>query len=420
MITDILYRCPLCGGFDWLGSGRCTLCHGEVQVLSRSEVSVNGEKNTIGHWYDKIRSFDLPSDDTGTILKSSRVILSRETTRGIFRGFAGVVATHFTRAASDEGSFILKTGEIIYTGGKEAFTLPFDDLCGVTIESNTIILISRGQGILFFDFQDESGKKWEDLIRKALEVHHLPGKIVEFYPRLKFENALNGRHPKAPGHKTLSVPVRKWYAMDTSIPLAVVRAVAKPIIKALFSVRIEGLDNIPGAGAAVLLSNHTSFLDSIILGAFPKRHIWFMAKNSELRNPLLTWAIRHARGFPVRRYTIDTQAVRNAIRIVQQGHILGIYPEGERTWDNRLLPFKRGTMRLVLALGKPVIPVGISGSYALMPRWESSIERTPVKVRIGETLTLPHIPIPQQTNRDITDAEQVLSSRIRQLSGEIH
>ncbi len=420
MITDILYRCPLCGEFDWLAGGRCTLCHGHVQIISRSEISINGEKNTVGHWYDKTRSFGLPSDHAGTILMGNRVILSREATRGIFRGFAGVFATHFTRSVSDEGPLILKTGELVFTGGKEAFTLPFDDLCGVTIESNTIILISRGHGILFFDFQNESGKKWEDLIRKALTEHHSPGKIVEFYPRLKFESALKEKPSKAPGHKTLSVPVKKWYAMDSSIPLAVVRTIARPIVKALFSVHIEGLDNIPGTGAAVLLSNHTSFLDSIILGAFPKRHIWFMAKNSELRNPLLTWAIRHARGFPVRRYTIDTQAVRNAIRIIQQGHILGIYPEGERTWDNRLLPFKRGTMRLVLALGKPVIPVGISGSYSLMPRWESTIERTPVKVRIGEALTLPHIPLPQQKVSDISDAELVLSSRIKQLSGEIH
>ncbi len=420
MITDILYRCPLCGEFDWLEGGRCTLCGGDVQILSRSEISINGEKNTVGYWYDKVLSFDLPSDQSGTILNGSRVILSRESTRGIFRGFAGVIATHFAREASDEGALILKTGEIVFSGRKEAFALPFDDLCGVTIDSNTIILVSRGQGALFFDFQNESGKKWEDFIRKALAQHHAPEKIVEFYPRIRLQNELRDRPSKAPGHKTLRVPVEKWYAADTSIPLAVVRLIGRPVIKRLFSVDIQGLENIPETGAAVLLSNHTSFLDSIILGAFPKRHIWFMAKNSELKNTLLTWAIRHARGFPVRRYTIDTQAVRNAVRIIRQGHILGIYPEGERTWDNRLLPFKRGTMRLVLALGKPVIPVGISGAYKLMPRWESSIEKSPVSVKIGETLSLPHIPIPHQTQNDISDAERVLSSRIRQLSGEMY
>ncbi|MRR35853.1 1-acyl-sn-glycerol-3-phosphate acyltransferase [bacterium] len=155
----------------------------------------------------------------------------------------------------------------------------------------------------------------------------------------------------------------------------------------------------------------------MILGVFPKRHIWFMAKNSEYKGPVLTWALKRARAFPVRRYAHDVQAVRNAVRIIQEGHILGIYPEGERTWVNTLLPFRNGTMRLVLALGRPVIPVGISGAYELMPRWTSSIEKSPVKIRIGEPFMPDHIPIPHQTRSDLTRLRDYLTSRILALSG---
>lgn len=418
MITDILYRCPLCGAFDWFDGGMCTLCRADVQIVSRSEISINGEKKPIGYWYRKVIAFAVSADQTGTILKSRRVILSREAVAGKYKGFSGVFATHYSRTPCDEGSLTLKEGELAFTGREESIVLPFGDIRGITIESNTIIVISREHYALFFDFRAESGKKWEDVIRKVLAGYHSPRKIVEYYPRIQFDDGFREMPSQAKGHKSLMVPVKKWYALDWSLPLEVVRTIGKPIIGAWLKVDIHGLENIPETGAAVLLSNHTSFLDSIILGAYPKRHIWFMAKNSELRSPLLTWAIRHARGFPVRRYTNDTQAVRNAIRIVTQGHILGIYPEGERTWDNTLLPFRRGTMRLVLALGKPVIPVGISGSYELMPRWTSSIERSKVTVRIGETLMLPHIPIPQQTRCDISGAEQILRNRIKQLSGE--
>jgi 1-acyl-sn-glycerol-3-phosphate acyltransferase len=257
-------------------------------------------------------------------------------------------------------------------------------------------------------------------IRDSLAAYHAPRKISEFYPRLRFEEELNDHRSKAIGHAALKLPVRKWYGMDTSILFSVVRTVAKPIIKALFSVDIRGLEHIPESGSAVLLSNHTSFLDSIILGVFPKRNIWFMAKNSEFKGPLLTWALRKARAFPVRRYTIDVQAVRNAIRIVQQGHVLGIYPEGERTWDNTLLPFRQGTIRLVLALGKPIIPVGISGAYELMPRWESSIKQSHVKIRIGEPFSLDHIPAPRQTRNHISHAQHILHDRISHLMGEGH
>jgi 1-acyl-sn-glycerol-3-phosphate acyltransferase len=183
-------------------------------------------------------------------------------------------------------------------------------------------------------------------------------------------------------------------------------------------VDIQGLENIPDTGAAVLLSNHTSFMDSIILGTFPKRHIWFMAKNSEYRNPLMTWAMIKARSFPVRRYTVDVAAVRNAIRVVRQGHILGVYPEGERCWDNSLLPLRFGAMRLALALGVPVIPVGISGAYELMPRWEDSLAKSKVRIRIGEPFELKHISGPRQTKKHVFEAREIVREKITSLLGD--
>lgn len=420
MITDILYRCPACGSFDWMDGSRCTICNAEVHMISRMEIDINGERNTVSHWYRKILSFELQAGDAGAFLESRRVILSREATEGVYKGFAGVVATRFTRTVCDEGAVSLKKDSLCFSGEKETMELTLEDIAGVTIESNTIILTSRRFGILFFDFLEESGKKWEDCLRKTLELFHAPRKIHEFYPRLRFDDSLRKKPARAKGHASLKVPSKRWYSLDTSLLLPVVRVIARPVIQALFSVDIKGLENIPKAGAAVLLSNHTSFLDSLILGAFPRRNIWFMAKNSEYKGNLLTWALRHARSFPVRRYSIDAQAVRNAVRVIQHGHILGIYPEGERTWDNSLLPFRYGTLRLVLALGKPVIPVGISGAYELMPRWTSSIKRSPVRIRIGAPIRLDHIPIPQQTHTDISEAADILRAHISLLSGENH
>jgi 1-acyl-sn-glycerol-3-phosphate acyltransferase len=419
MITDILYRCPNCGKFDWLEENRCRHCAADVRILSRSLIEVGGEKNSISHWYRKVLSFDPPVNEAGVILETGRVVLSREAHRGTFKGYSGVVARRYTRLPFDEGGLVLKLGELAFTGRKDTFTVPMDDVLALTIESDTIIVISRRRGVLFFDFGHESGKKWEDMFRLALARHHTPRKIVEFYPRLRFEDSFRESPAKAPGHMTLTMPVKRWFSSNTSQLFTVVRSLARPVIERLFSVDIKGLENIPETGAAVLLSNHTSFMDSIILGTFPRRQIWFMAKNSEYRNPLMTWAMIKARSFPVRRYTIDVAAMRNAIRIVQQGHILGIYPEGERCWDNSLLPMRFGTMRLALALGKPVIPVGISGAYELMPRWESSLVNSTVKIRIGEPFELLHIPGPRQTKDQVFQARETVRTRITNLLGEI-
>ncbi|MFY9397429.1 MAG: lysophospholipid acyltransferase family protein [Desulfomonilia bacterium] len=420
MITDILYRCPSCGGFDWMDGGRCIHCGALVKELSRTEISVDSQRQTIGHWYRRTLDFDLPPARNGLIMQSGPATLSRETVAGVYQGFGGVKAVRYTRTPCDEGSLSLNTEGLVFTGRSRWLEMPFKDLLGLTIESYTIILTSRAHGILFIDFRSEPGKKWEDCIRKALSAFYAPRLIHEFYPRIRFNDQLRERPARAEGRLTLKVPTAGQGRSESAWLLRTVKTLAGPAVRALFSANVSGLENIPKTGAAVLMPNHTSFLDSIILGALPGRNIWFMAKNSEYRNPLLTWALRQARSFPVRRYAVDVQAVRNAIRIVQQGHILGIYPEGERTWDNTLLPFRSGTMRLVLALGKPVIPVGITGAYELMPRWTSSIKRTRIEVRIGAPLMLDHIPIPRQTRMDILEAERVLKEHIRDLSGENH
>jgi 1-acyl-sn-glycerol-3-phosphate acyltransferase len=277
------------------------------------------------------------------LLRSGNVALSREAVRGTYRGFAGICARRFTRTAFDTGSLTLVPEALAFTGKKETLVVPMSEITGLTIESDTIIVTSRKRGVLFFDFGGESGKKWEDTLRKVLDSFHSPRVIREYYPRLLFEDSMRESPSRAAGHADLRVPVRKWYKPDTSPIFTAVRTIAKPVIKSIFSVDISGIENIPGKGSAVLLSNHTSFLDSIILGVFPRRHIWFMAKNSEYRGPVLPWALKRARAFPVSRYASDVQAVRNAIRIVQEGHVLGIYTEGERTWLNTLLPFRNGT-----------------------------------------------------------------------------
>ncbi len=418
MITDILYRCPHCGLTHWLAENACIHCGTPVRVVSRSEVVVGNERKHISVWYEIILGLDLPTGPEGVVSEAKNVNLSRETANGIYEGFSGIRCTRFTRSVSDTGSLTLTMAALSFNGIQESFQLPIQDLLSVTIESNTIILNAREHGMLFFDFMEESGKKWEDLIRKTLSLHHAPRKILAFYPRISFMENFRKHPGRVRGHEALKVPVKKSSIHESTLILDLVRFVAKPVIRSMFSVDIKGLDHIPAQGAAVLMSNHASFLDSIILAAFPKRHIWFMAKNSEYRNPLLTWALRQAGSFPVRRYAIDAQAVRNAVRVIQQGHILGIYPEGERSWDNRLLPLRNGTMRLILALGKPVIPVGISGSYELMPRWTSKIEKSPIRIRIGEPFLPPHIPIPSQTLSHIQDLEQVIRSHILRLSGE--
>ena len=80
-----------------------------------------------------------------------------------------------------------------------------------------------------------------------------------------------------------------------------------------------------------------------------------------------------------------------------------------------MLPFKKGTLRLILAAGNPVIPVGISGIYELMPRWTHSIKRVPVRVNVGKPIYFAAISIVDQTEEDVRLADRQLGEAIQRL-----
>jgi 1-acyl-sn-glycerol-3-phosphate acyltransferase len=417
MIDDLIYRCPQCGCFEWLDSGRCRFCKVQVRLVSRSKLSINGETRPVSFWYKKILGFDLPEETDGIILKSGRVQLSREVENGPYKGFGGISAIHFIRQPADTGSVRMTRGSFSFAGQSLNFEIPFESVSSMTIESNTIILVNPEHGPLFFDFLEESGKKWEDVFQKALRNFYAPDKILEFYPMIRRRSMVREQPAPVSGHEKIIPLIRRWYPRDHSTLFSFLKVLLRPIIKKLFSVTITGLENIPEKGAAILTPNHTSFMDSIILGAMTRRNVWYMAKNSEYRHDFLKWFLRIGNSFPVRRYINDVLAIRNAARIIQGGHLLGIFPEGERTWDGEMLPLRYGVIRLILSLAAPVIPVGITGAYELMPRWTGSIKRVPVTIKIGKPLRFDPIPIPRQTYDDVMSASSRLQSEISALLG---
>lgn len=418
MIDDLIYRCPLCGYFEWLDSCRCRFCSAQVRLASRSRLTVNGETRPVSFWYKKITGFGLPDKEPdGTLLKSRLVQLSREAENGPYKGFGGISAIHFIRKPVDSGSVRLTADSFSFSGRSMNFDIPFGSVSSMTIESNTIIVVSPEHGPLFFDFLEESGKKWEDVFQKVLRLFHAPDEILEFYPMIRLRSTVRETPSTVPGYERIIPLIRRWYPRDHSALFSFLKVLLRPVVKKAFSVTISGLENIPEKGAAILTPNHTSFMDSIILGAMTRRNVWFMAKNSEYRHAFLKWFLRIGNSFPVRRYVNDVLAVRNAIRVIQGGHVLGIFPEGERTWDGEMLPLRHGTMRLILSLAVPVIPVGISGAYELMPRWTSSLKRVPVSIKVGRPVRFHPIPIPRQTLHDIMSASSRLQSEISSLLG---
>ena len=151
----------------------------------------------------------------------------------------------------------------------------------------------------------------------------------------------------------------------------------------LARVDVEGREHIPADGPFFLIPNHQSVLDPLIVQALCRRPVYSMTKSTQFTGRLMRWLLPRIGAFPVRRYRTDAQAVRTVLRLIEEGKGVGIYPEGERSWDGQLQPQRRGTIRVLLKAGVPIIPVGIAGSYDVWPRWSKRPRRCRVRLRYG-------------------------------------
>ena len=184
-------------------------------------------------------------------------------------------------------------------------------------------------------------------------------------------------------------------------------------------VRIEGAENVPRSGPFLVLPNHESILDPFFLLSFSPRPLSAMTKSTQFTHQGARWGLERLLAFPVRRYRTDAQAVRVVLRALRAGKGVCIYPEGERTWDGALQPFRRGTLRLMLGAGVPIIPCGMEGLYDLWPRWASRPRRgVPIVLRFGEPLHFGPFESRQARDAALPAAGTLLRERILELSGE--
>jgi 1-acyl-sn-glycerol-3-phosphate acyltransferase len=179
------------------------------------------------------------------------------------------------------------------------------------------------------------------------------------------------------------------------------------------SLHVEGLENVPAEGPCLLIPNHQSYLEPLLIASVVPRMLHPMTKSGQFAAPVMGRWLSRVYGFPVRRHQVDPQAARTALRRLATGAAVMIFPEGERTWDGRLQPFRIGVLRLILKVGVPVIPVRVDNAYDLWPRWE----RLPRAGRLHLTFKPPlHFPKlerrSERTRAAVDDVRRQLSAAL--------
>lgn len=186
------------------------------------------------------------------------------------------------------------------------------------------------------------------------------------------------------------------------------------------TIDVQGLENIPQTGPCIIICNHQSYVDPVLIQAWCRRPLHTMAKSTQFSTPGLGWLMKKLLSFPVRRWEIDPQAARIVLRRLQAGQAVCVYIEGERSWDARLQPPRRGTLRLILKAGVPVVPCAITGTYDFWPRWGRPRRGAHVNIVVGKPMRFPQSDHRAERDRLLAPTADRLMATLRTLLEQAH
>jgi 1-acyl-sn-glycerol-3-phosphate acyltransferase len=152
---------------------------------------------------------------------------------------------------------------------------------------------------------------------------------------------------------------------------------------------IQGTENIPGSGGLVVVANHVSYWDPVVIICAFKRRVYFMAKAELFKIPVVGYVVSISGAFPVRRDITDRNAIRTALKLLKEGQVVGVFPEGTRSHSGEMLKPHLGAAMLALKTGVPVLPVAVSGTRGFWGK---------IRVRVGK-------PIPVESLKSSSKAD---------------
>jgi len=171
-------------------------------------------------------------------------------------------------------------------------------------------------------------------------------------------------------------------------------------------IRLEGTQHIPADGPLIIAPNHVTYADPVLVWLPIRLRVHFMAWDALFDVPVLSCLIRRLRAFPVQLESADPRSTREAVRLLQAGHSVMIFPEAARSPDGRLQRFRHGAFRLASSLQVPVLPVTILGGHDSWPPGR-------VLPRPGQLSIVYHPVISPPKGPDARVAARVLARQVR-------
>ncbi len=205
----------------------------------------------------------------------------------------------------------------------------------------------------------------------------------------------------------------------TLVPEFLMRFLSWVLINTLYRIEVEGLDKIPDEGPCLVVCNHVSFMDALIIGGTVRRPIRFVMYHTIFKIPVMNFIFKTARAIPIAPAKEDPEMLERAYaeidRALAEGEIVGIFPEGGLTENGEIKPFKPGLERILARRAVPVIPIALKGMWgSLFSRRDSRLRRARLPRRFWSKIGLRFgDPVPA------TEATAgVMEAKVRDLRGD--
>ena len=401
MSHTLAFLCPVCKTEDTIDASHCRECGSTIKISPSGIHSSSGDWS-LPDYLDWMRETLLPEQADQILQKRCqdlslqtentplRISLMAELRQGkvsaVYTGFGNLFRRRLWFPKSlQKGVLIIYADHFTFMTPRQTLEFKLADLTCVTTNSHYFEFKIRKTPFYQIHFHYESPLKYEILFQKLLGRYHQHQKkqIYEFQPKVRLSL------PSWPAESQVGTLQK---SVNPSFLQAVLRWILlfklRLLLRLFIRVKVVHPELIPKSFPFIMLLNHQSIFDPFIILAFLDHRIGFLTKSTSFSNGVTRWLLRLGKAIPTTRYETDPTVIRHIRKYLECGLPVGIFPEGERSWDGGLLPMKWGVVRLLVHTRIPVLPVVIENSFGFMPRWDHKPHRQEIQIQVGAPFCL--------------------------------
>ncbi|MHC4707556.1 MAG: lysophospholipid acyltransferase family protein [Planctomycetota bacterium] len=180
-----------------------------------------------------------------------------------------------------------------------------------------------------------------------------------------------------------------------------------------FRVCVRGKENIPRKGAFLLLCNHQSYLDPVFCGAFLRRRLHFVARDTLFHNWLFGWLITSLNAISVNRDKVELSTMREVVNRLREGKGVCLFPEGTRTRDGKIVSFKAGFGLLCRRGNAPIVPMVVDGAFESWSRYKRIFSPGYIVVWYGKAISVDELKA-----KSDSELAELVTARLRAMQAE--